>query len=188
MVQSASDTSVADRLRKVGSAHSSWITTAARLVLGGVLIVAGALKIGAPALSVQAVRAYQLLPEPVVTVVGYGLPVAEIIIGLLLVIGFFTRIAAVAAGLLMLAFVIGIASAWARGLRIDCGCFGGGGELAPGEDPGYLWELLRDFGLVLCAAWIAIKPPGRFAMDSALGLTPPPDREDERSGDGDGAA
>ena len=118
----------------------------------GVLIVAGALKIGAPALSVQAVRAYQLLPEPVVTVVGYGLPVAEIIIGLLLVIGFFTRIAAVAAGLLMLAFVIGIASAWARGLRIDCGCFGGGGELAAGTDPGYGLEIARDAALALVEA------------------------------------
>ena len=47
----------------------------------------------------------------------------------------------------MLAFVIGIASAWARGLRIDCGCFGGGGQLAAGVEPDYLIEILRDFGL-----------------------------------------
>ena len=29
--------------------------------------------------------------------------------------------------LLMVAFIIGISQAWARGLTIDCGCFGGGG-------------------------------------------------------------
>ncbi|WP_245658151.1 DoxX family protein [Microtetraspora malaysiensis] len=149
------------------------MTTAARLVLAAVLIVAGGLKIGAPALSVQAVQAYQLLPDSLATAIGYGLPIVEIVIGVLLVVGLLTRVAAVVSGLLMLAFVIGIASAWARGLRIDCGCFGGGGELGAGESPNYLWEILRDFGLVVVAAWIFIRPPGRFAMDSALGLTGP---------------
>ena len=109
-----------------------WVTTVARLVVAGVLIVAGWLKIGTPALSVQAVRAYELLPEPVATVVGYGLPILEIVLGVLLVVGLLTRAAGAASALLMLAFVVGIASAWARGLRIDCGCFGGGGKLAAG--------------------------------------------------------
>ncbi len=148
-----------------------WVTTAARLVLAAVLIVAGGLKIGAPALSVQAVKAYQLLPDSLATAIGYGLPIIEIVIGVLLAVGLLTRVSAVVAGLLMLAFVVGIASAWARGLRIDCGCFGGGGELAAGQDPNYLWEILRDFGLVIVAAWIFIRPPGRLAMDSALGLS-----------------
>lgn len=150
-----------------------WATTVARLVLAGVLIVAGWLKIGTPALSVQAVRAYELLPESVATAVGYGLPILEVVVGVLLVVGLLTRPAAVAAGLLMLAFVIGIASAWARGLRIDCGCFGGGGTLGADQDPNYLWELLRDVGLLVLAGWITVRPPGRFAMDSALGLAEP---------------
>ncbi|WP_308169645.1 MauE/DoxX family redox-associated membrane protein [Acrocarpospora catenulata] len=152
-----------------------WVTTLARLVLGGVLIVAGWLKIGTPALSVQAVKAYELLPDGVATAVGYGLPILEIVVGALLVLGLLTRFSAVVAGLLMLAFVVGIASAWARGLRIDCGCFGGDGTLAAGQEPAYLAELLRDAGLVLCAAWAAWFPPGRLALDSLLGLTPPDD-------------
>ncbi|WP_263972309.1 MauE/DoxX family redox-associated membrane protein [Spongiactinospora rosea] len=151
------------------------MTTVARLVVAGVLIVAGWLKIGNPALSVRAVEAYELLPGAVATVVGYGLPILEIVVGVLLVVGLLTRIAGAISALLMLAFVIGIASAWARGLRIDCGCFGGGGELAAGEDPEYLLEIVRDFGIALLAAWITIRPPGRFALDSALGLAP--DRE-----------
>lgn len=188
MVQLASGSHASDPLPSVRLV-SSWVTTAARLVLGAVLIVSGALKINAPAMSVQAVRAYELLPEPLVQIVGYGLPVIEIIIGALLVIGLFTRVVAVIAGLVMTAFVIGIASAWARGLRIDCGCFGGGGQLAEGQDPNYLWDLLRDFGLLLCAAWIVAKPPGRFAMDSALGLagSPEPDDGEDGSVDADGS-
>ncbi|WP_142259913.1 MauE/DoxX family redox-associated membrane protein [Thermopolyspora flexuosa] len=151
------------------------MTTVARLVLAGVLIVAGWSKMGAPALSIQAVKAYELLPEAVAEIVGYVLPILEIVIGLLLVIGLLTRMAAIATAVLMLAFVIGIASAWARGLNIDCGCFGGGGALPPGQKANYLPEILRDVGFLALAAWVAVKPPGRFALDTALGLAPAAD-------------
>jgi uncharacterized membrane protein YphA (DoxX/SURF4 family) len=154
-----------------------WVTTVARLVVAGVLIVAGWLKMGAPALSIRAVEAYDLLPTAVAEIVGYVLPILEIVIGLLLVVGLLTRLAAIVAGLLMLAFVIGIASAWARGLNIDCGCFGGGGALPPGQRANYLPEILRDLGILALAAWVAVKPPGRLALDAALGLTPVADED-----------
>ncbi|WP_229802930.1 MauE/DoxX family redox-associated membrane protein [Planobispora rosea] len=148
------------------------MTTVSRLILAGVLVIAGWGKIGTPVLSVEAVKAYQLLPDPVATAVGYGLPILEIVVGILLIVGLLTRVAGIASALLMLAFVIGIASVWARGLRIDCGCFGGGGQLAAGEEPSYLIDILRDFGLFALGVIIAWFPPGRFALDSALGLTP----------------
>jgi hypothetical protein len=68
----------------------------------------------------------------------------------------------------MAAFVVGIASAWARGLRIDCGCFGSGGALAAGEDPAYGWELARDGGLLLLALLLARWPAGHYALDGLL--------------------
>ncbi|WP_285779861.1 MauE/DoxX family redox-associated membrane protein [Microtetraspora sp. NBRC 13810] len=167
------------------------MTTAARLVVAGVLIVAGWLKIGNPVLSVHAVEAYELLPGSVATAVGYGLPILEIVVGVLLVVGLLTRVAGIVAALLMLAFVIGIASAWARGLRIDCGCFGGGGQLASGQDPSYFWEIVRDAGIFLLAGWVVWFPPGRLALDSALGLAPerePYDPEFEHDEVDDGGA
>jgi uncharacterized membrane protein YphA (DoxX/SURF4 family) len=164
-----------------------WVTTLARLILGGVLIAAGGLKIGNPSESVVAVRAYELLPDSVATTVGYGLPIVEIVVGVLLVIGLMTRVAAVVAALLMFAFVFGIAWAWAHGLRIDCGCFGGGGQLGAGQEPTYLIDILRDFGFVLLGAWIVRFPPGRFALDRPLGLAglDHPIGEEE-NGDGQG--
>ncbi|MFI6484396.1 MauE/DoxX family redox-associated membrane protein [Nonomuraea sp. NPDC050663] len=147
-----------------------WVTTVARLILGGVLIAAGVPKFLDPIQSVTAVKAYQLLPESVATTVGHLLPIAEIILGILLVVGLLTRISAVLGGLLMLAFVFGIAWAWANGLKIDCGCFGGGGQLAAGQEPTYLLDIVRDFGLVVCAAWIVLFAPGRLALDTKLGL------------------
>jgi uncharacterized membrane protein YphA (DoxX/SURF4 family) len=60
---------------------------------------------------------------------GIFLPFFELAVGILLVLGASTRIAAFVSGLLMFAFIIGISQAWARGLSIDCGCFGGGDRL-----------------------------------------------------------
>ncbi len=145
-----------------------WLATLARLVLGGVWIAAGAAKITDLDASVRAVRAYQLLPEPVVQVVGPGLPPAEILLGLLLVLGAGVRVSAVISAVLMSAFVIGIASAWVRGLRIDCGCFGSGGLLAAGQQPTYGWELARDAGLLVLALFLVRWPPGRWALDAVL--------------------
>ena len=142
------------------------VSTVARLVLAGVFIVAGALKVVDPQSSVEAVRAYELLPEGLATPVGWGLPFAEVALGLLLVVGVFTRVAAAAAAGLMTVFIAAVVSAWARGLSIDCGCFGGGGPVAPGETA-YAPEILRDLGLLALALWLVWRPASRLALDPA---------------------
>ncbi len=147
-----------------------WVATAARLALGVVAITAGASKIGDLPASVRAVRAYRLLPEGLAVVTGNALPLVEILLGVLLVVGLFTRVSAILFGLLLLAFAIGIASAWARGLAIDCGCFGGGGEIDPAETA-YLGDLVRDLSLTALAALLAWRPRTRLSLDSALDLS-----------------
>jgi uncharacterized membrane protein YphA (DoxX/SURF4 family) len=141
-----------------------WLSTAARLLLGAVWLAAGASKITDLDASVRAVRAYRLLPEIAAQAVGAGLPVVELLLGVLLVAGAGVRAAAAVSAVLMLAFVVGIASVWARGLRIDCGCFGSGGELATGQDPAYGVELARDAALLVVAVLLARWPAGRFAL------------------------
>jgi hypothetical protein len=79
-----------------------------------------------------------------------------------------TQASAVVSGLLLLAFIVGIASAWARGLQIDCGCFGGGGQLGEGETPQYLVEILRDIGLLALSALLVWRPITRYSIDSIL--------------------
>ena len=51
--------------------------------------------------------------------VGYGLPVFDVALGTLLVLGVAERLGAILSGALLAAFIIGVASAWARGLTID---------------------------------------------------------------------
>ena len=146
------------------AAIAAWVSTGARLVLGGVFLVAGGLKVIDPQSSVAAVRAYRLLPSSLVTIVGWGLPFAEIALGLLLLAGVATRLVAVASAVLLLVFIAAVTSAAARGLSIDCGCFGGGGDVAPGQTA-YGTEIVRDVGLLLLAAWLVWQPRSRLTLD-----------------------
>ena len=147
-----------------------WVATVVRVGLGGVALAAGIPKVVDLPASVRAVRAYELLPEGLAVLVGNVLPLVEIILGVLLVVGLFTRVSAGAFGLLLLAFAVGIASAWARGLSIDCGCFGGGGSVDP-EDTAYLTDLLRDAAMIALAAVLVWRPRTRLSLDSALDLS-----------------
>jgi uncharacterized membrane protein YphA (DoxX/SURF4 family) len=140
-----------------------WAATAARVLLGVVLVVAGALKLPDPAAAVRAVRAYRLLPEGLIGPVAFGLPVLEIAVGLALLAGVFVRTAAVATAVLMVVFLLAVGSAWARGLQIDCGCFGGGGQVAAGRT-GHPGEVARDVGLLLVAVVLARRPASRLAL------------------------
>ena len=144
-----------------------WLGLAARLVIGAVWVVAGASKISDPAQSVAAVRGYQLLPSSIVPTVGQLLPVIEIVVGLMLLLGLLTRGAAVLSAILYAAFVVGIASVWARGITIDCGCFGGGG-FDPDATSQYPWEIARDIALMGASVFVAWVPATRLALDALL--------------------
>lgn len=163
-----------------------WVTTLARLVLAGVFGYSGFHKITNPVDSVVAVRAYELLPPSLVEPVGYGQPFLELALAVLLLGGFATRFTSAATAVLLVIFVAAVASAWARGLNIDCGCFSSGGAVAEGETH-YLRVILRDIGLIVLAGWAVVFPPGRFALDALLGGDRPDVDGDERSNGQTGA-
>ncbi len=110
-----------------------------RLLLGAVLLVAGALKAMDPSLAVMAVGAYGLLPPKVALAVGLLLPGVEISVGGALCVRFLARGAALLAALLsgMFLFVVG----WAHfeSLDIACGCFG---PLSPALESGWKTAVL----------------------------------------------
>jgi len=141
-----------------------WFGLIARLILGGVLFAAGFLKINKPDISQMAVRSYEMLPISIANLLGLILPPIEMALGALLILGALTRVVAALGGFTMFIFIIAIAQAWARGLNIDCGCFGGGGTVAA-EDTRYLQEILRDLGLVFLAAYLVRYPLTKFSID-----------------------
>jgi uncharacterized membrane protein YphA (DoxX/SURF4 family) len=145
-----------------------WISTAARLGLAAVWLVAGGLKVGDLAASGRAVNAYQLFPYEVAKIIGAAQPFLEIALGLLLLAGLAVRLSAGISAALLVIFIAGIVSAWARGLQIDCGCFSTGGELAAGQSPQYGWDLARDVGFLLLAGLLLWRPRTRYAIDNVL--------------------
>lgn len=143
------------------------VGTLARLGLAAVWLTSGVLKAVDPFQTYVAVSAYDVLPKDGVTIVAGVLPWLEIALGLLLLVGIGTRIVAVLSALVLVVFIAGVVQAWARGLSIDCGCFGGGGAVAPG-DTSYVTEILRDIGFLALAGWLIVRPRTLLAADNRV--------------------
>lgn len=95
-----------------------------RWILGALLVWAALSKIANPLEFYSGVVAYQLpLPGVVLRAVAMVLPWLELICGLLLLAGLWTRAAAGWALVLFVVFIGATGQAWARGLDIACGCF-----------------------------------------------------------------
>lgn len=142
--------------------------TLARLGLAAVWLVSGAVKFGDAGQTFIAVKAYDVLPSALVGPVATALPLLELVLGVFLLFGLGTRIVAVVAGLLLLVLIAGIAQSWARGLTIDCGCFGGGGQVNAGQTQ-YPQEIARDTGFLVLAVWLTVRPRTLFSVDGWLG-------------------
>lgn len=101
---------------------------ALRLGVGGVLLVAGVLKLRAPGAFATEIANYQLFPA-VAPYLAATLPVAEIVIGLAVLAAprAWRRAGALAALASFAAFAVAVGSAYFRRINIDCGCFGTGG-------------------------------------------------------------
>jgi uncharacterized membrane protein YphA (DoxX/SURF4 family) len=145
-----------------------WAGTVARLALAVVFLAAAYPKIGDLAGSGRAVNAYQLMPFAIAKIVGAALPFVELVLALFLLAGLATKAVAGIGTALLTVYIGGIASVWSRGLSIDCGCFGGGGQLAAGAHPDYLWDILRDIALLVVAVFLLFSPRTRLSIDVYL--------------------
>jgi uncharacterized membrane protein YphA (DoxX/SURF4 family) len=141
---------------------SRWISTICRFVLAAVWLWAGLAKAADPWMAERAVDAYQLVPAMLVKPVAWGLPFIEIGLAMLLALGIATRTIATISMALLGAFMIGIGSAWARGIQIACGCFGGGGADPSATWISYFWEIARDAAVAGMAARLVVRPQSFF--------------------------
>ena len=154
-------------MKKFLSEKQPWLTFFFRLILGGVLLVAGGLKVTDPYASATSVRAYQVLPVPIANFLGCVLPFIEVGLGIFLIIGIWVKFVSVLGAALMLVFVVAIGQAWARGISLDCGCFGKGGLRDTAELPvlTYTTEILRDIALAILGGYLYRFPQGKLGLD-----------------------
>jgi uncharacterized membrane protein YphA (DoxX/SURF4 family) len=138
-----------------------------RVVLGAIFIVAGGSKIGHAAYFAAQIAGFRILPQAVIAPIALALPYLEVLLGVYLVIGLFTRQAAWIAALLLLIFDAAIASAVVRGMAINCGCFG------PSDATVTTWgEVARDAIFVVMAVVVALRGPGTLALDRRISKAP----------------
>lgn len=131
-----------------------------RLLVGGGFVIAGALKIAAPAEFAVAVSNYRLLPAELIHLTAIVIPWLEVVAGLFILVGVWLRTASLIIVCMTFMFAAIILSALARGLNIECGCFGTVGGRHIG-----LVNLAIDlafFCLAAVLAWKAGDTPGVF--------------------------
>ncbi len=147
------------------TASRRWVALAARLLLFAVWLLAGVQKIGSPREFLRAVRAYDATPEWLSQAIAYGLPTLEIALAIVLLLGVTTRYAAAVSAGLFAVFLIGLVQAAARGIKLECGCFGGGGI---STTTNYTADILRDLGLLAVALFLVVYPVSQLAIDQLI--------------------
>ncbi len=134
-----------------------------RVLLGGLLLVAGALKVGHPAELAATIASFRLLPAGIVGPLALALPYAELLLGAYLVAGLFTRNVATIAAVQFLCYAAAVGSAVARHIPANCGCFGPG-DSAVADWPHVAFDLM----LAAACAFVAYAAPGALAVDRKL--------------------
>jgi len=94
------------------------------LIIGGIFIYAGAIKVMDPIGFARDIDNYHMLPWPVSVLLAFYLPWLEIFCGLAVLCGLFYRGGLLILNALISIFIIASIVAKARGLDITCGCFG----------------------------------------------------------------
>jgi uncharacterized membrane protein YphA (DoxX/SURF4 family) len=139
------------RWRRLSTAP--WLVILARLLVGGLFVVAGFSKLLLPHAEVVALmQQYTIIPQTVTPLIATVLPWVELLSGTALLIGFFTTPAAFVVALQLLAFCLLMVVILIMGIEVeDCGCFGQWGWH---ETP--LQVLIRDL-VMLALLWPVIR-------------------------------
>lgn len=135
-----------------------------RLVLGGIFLSSGLEKLSHLELFYTTAQGYKILTPELIQVYAGWLPWLEILAGVCLILGLFTRFAAGLAALLLTSFLIAVGMVLLRGDAVDCGCFLGGAKASPVS-----WELwFRDLLLLAGAGIIMTFNPNRWRLDALI--------------------
>ena len=141
---------------------------ALRVVLAGIFAYAGYVKLRDPwQLFAASIASYELVPMWAAEIAAKTLPWCEVALAAGLVIGWrLLTPAALGSVALLLMFNVLIWRAFLQGKEIDCGCFGVGGNLAPGVHPSYFWDIARDVGLLAVAVFLFLTPRTVLSVDN----------------------
>jgi putative oxidoreductase len=126
-----------------------------RLVLGGLFVYAGAVKVLGPLDFAQNIRNYDLVGQSLSFIAAVVLPWLEILAGVALAAGIWKRASALIISGLLVFFIVLTLVTIARGLDVDCGCFG-----ALSRKSGF-GVILEDLGMLFMGLCLLFAPEKR---------------------------
>jgi hypothetical protein len=140
------------------STAAIWI---ARLVVAGVFVIAAVPKVADLAAFSEDVAAYRVFPDWSVHVIAAVVPMIELVGAAALLGGLKRRAGSILLGALTIGFIALIASVIARGIDLQCGCFGRDVEAASVGWP-TLWRDVVLLGAIVVAA---LEPRRSFVLE-----------------------
>lgn len=142
----------------------AWLALPARLYLAAVFLIACWFKILDPGTFALDVATYQILPLSLINLQALVLPWVELLAGLMLLVGFRTRAAALLVSGMMVMFLVALSIALAQGLDMGCGCFANEG----GDDPISWRTLVRDGIWLALALYVLVFDRRPLGVDRLL--------------------
>jgi uncharacterized membrane protein YphA (DoxX/SURF4 family) len=143
------------------SRFSSSISFLARIVLGGIFIYSGTVKILDPSGFAQAVSNYRIIPDWLVNPFALVLPWIETVAGISMILGIWIPGGSLVIGSLLLVFTIALSAALIRGLDISCGCFS-----TTQEGQTITWSyLVRDIILFIMTGFVFLRDTGLASLE-----------------------
>lgn len=129
-----------------------WVREGLAWIYGGVFIWSGWLKVQDPSQFLVSIRTFHLLPDPFAAWLALLLPWLEIFAGLCVLTGWLRRGGLFLLNTSLVVFAIALFTAWARGLDVECGCFGGGKGTTT-----IIEALMRDAVLLAVGLWLMMR-------------------------------
>lgn len=135
---------------------SPWLTVRVQIALGVFFVAAALPKVVDPPGFAHMIYNYRIVPGAFVNLMALVLPWFELLAGLALILGIWTRTSAAAIGALLLVFIVAISFNLARGNAIDCGCFdvAAAGKTVAERITDMWWVVIRDVGMLVMVAQI----------------------------------
>jgi uncharacterized membrane protein YphA (DoxX/SURF4 family) len=139
-----------------GRLASRWLTVRFQIALGVFFVVAALPKVVDPPAFAHMVYNYRLVPGPFVNLMGLVMPWLELLTGIALILGIWTRTSAAVVGAMLGVFIVAISVNLARGNAIDCGCFdvSAAGKSVAERLADMRWVVIRDLGMLAMVAQI----------------------------------
>lgn len=145
----------------------SWLALPVRYYLAFVLILACLHKIAHPGSFALDIATYDILPLALINLQAIILPWLELVVAILLLVGFRTRAASLLVAGMMMMFIVAITIALYKGLDMSCGCFAS--QAAQDEDPISWLTVLRDLGWLALALYVTLLDQNPVGIDRWLG-------------------